>query len=121
MPPIGDIDYIIMIHASEESFLWELLGEYKKEYPCLSGPIALSNLKTRLCELVLEGKVGIYSMEAGRNYGSQDEYQDLKTSDALAAIQDDGNWAVPPAGTVVLKCLYARDTHYFGTCFETET
>jgi len=94
--------------------LWELLYDYKKEYPNLSSPEALNNLKARLIELVSEGKVGIYSMEAGRNYESSEEYQNLTVAEALAVINEDRNWDVTTADSEFLKCLYARDRNYFG-------
>ena len=114
MAPIGDIDYIIMTNANEEAFLWELLDDYRKDYPGLSAPEALSKLKARLAELVLEGKVGIYNAEAGRSYESADEYKDLKRPEALAAISDDSNWGVPTNDTETLNYLWARDESYFG-------
>ena len=84
----------------------------------MSAPEALNNLKARLTELVSEGKVGVYSMEAGRSYESPEDYQDLKISEALAVINEDGNWDVPAADTGVLNCLYARDDNYFSNNYE---
>ena|SRR3990172_7513118 len=119
MTPIGDIDYIIMTNANEDSLLWELLYEYKKEYPDLSASEALNNLKTRLAELVSEGKVGIYSAGAGRSYESPEKYQDLKITEALAVINEEGNWGVSTADTTILNYLWARDENYFGEYYET--
>ena len=110
----GDIDYIIMTNANEDSWLWELLYEYKNEYPNLSASVALSNLKVRLSELVSEGKVGIYRMEAGRSYESPEQYQDLAVPEALAVINKEGSWCVPANDTLILNCLWARDKSYFG-------
>ncbi|MBI1919532.1 MAG: hypothetical protein HYS23_00475 [Geobacter sp.] len=117
MIPIGDIDYIIMTNAHEDSFLWEVFAEYEKEYPGVSAPEALCHLKTRLTELVLEGKAGVYSLETGRCYESPEEYRYLEISEALAVINEDGNWDVPAADTKVLNCLYARDNNYFGNYY----
>jgi hypothetical protein len=114
MAPAGDIDYIIMTNAHEDSFLWEVLADYEKEYPGVSAPEALNKLKMRLTELVSDGKVGVYSVEAGRSYESPEEYQYLKISQALAVINEDGNWDVAATETEVLNCLYARDDNYFG-------
>jgi hypothetical protein len=118
MALIGDIDYIIMTNANEDSLLWELLYEYKKEYPGLSAPVALNNLMTRLAELVSEGKVGIYSAEAGCSYESPEEYQDLKITEALAVINEEGSWGVPAADTAILNYLWARDENYFSEYYE---
>lgn len=118
MAPIVDIDYIIMTNANEDSRLWELLYDYKKDHPNLSSSEALNNLKARLTELVSEGKVGIYSMESGRSYESSEEYQDLTVAEALAVINEDRNWDVATADSEILKCLYARDRNYFGKCYQ---
>lgn len=118
MAPIVDIDYIIMTNANEDSRLWELLYDYKKEYANLSSSEALNNLKARLTELVSEGKVGIYSMESGRSYESSEEYQDLTVAEALAVINEDRNWDVTTTDSEILKCLYARDRNYFGTYYQ---
>jgi hypothetical protein len=114
MAPTGDIDYIIMTNAHEDSFLWEVLADYEKEYPGVPATEALNNLKTRLTELVSDGKVGVYRVEAGRSYESPEEYQDLKISEALAVINEDRNWDVTATETGVRNCLYARDNNYFG-------
>lgn len=118
MAPTGDIDYIIMTNAHEDSSLWELLVDYEKEYPGVSAPEALNNLKSRLTELVSDGKVGVYSMEAGRSYESPKEYQDLKMPEALAVINEDRNWDVAAVDRGVRNCLYAQDNNFFGHYYE---
>jgi hypothetical protein len=107
-----------MTNAHEDSFLWEVLADYEKEYPGVSAPEALNNLKARLTELMSDGKVGVYSVEAGRSYESPEEYQDLKISEALAVINEDRNWDGTAVDTGVLYCLYARDNNYFGHYYE---
>lgn len=114
MVPSGDIDYIIMTNAHEDSSLWEVLADYEKEYPGVSAPETLNNLRARLTELVSDGRVGVYRVEAGRSYESPEEYQDLKISEALALINEDRNWDATAAETGVRNCLYARDNNYFG-------
>jgi hypothetical protein len=114
MPPTVDIDYIIMTNAHEDSFLWEVLADYEKEYPGVPSSEALNTLKARLIELVSDGKVGVYRVEAGRSYETPEEYHDLKISAALAVINEDPNWDVTATETGVRNCLYARDNNYFG-------
>ena len=114
MTPSGNIDYIVMTNANEESPLWELLLEYKQEYPGLSDSEALSQLMQRISELVSERKVGIYRADVGRQYDSPKEYQDLSINDALAVIKEKRNWQIPEMAITVLHYLYAQDKNYFG-------
>ncbi len=114
MAPSGNIDYIIMTNANEESLFWEVLSEYRQEYPSLSESEALSRLIKRLSELVSERKVGIYSRDGRRSYISSEEYQDLEISDALAVINEKRNWFLPEQATATVYHLWAQDESYFG-------
>jgi hypothetical protein len=114
MPPRGDIDYIIMTNANEEALFWELLSEYRQEYPDLSESEAFGRLVKRLSELVAERKVGIYRVEGGRSYVSPEEYQDLTIDEAQSVLKEEKNWLLPQTATAAMYHLWAQDESYFG-------
>ena len=99
-PTSGDIDYVIMTNAHEESQLAEMLADYCQQYPGVGESEAQQLLKKRLSGLVSERKIGMYEVETGRTYRSSKEYRDLSTEEALAVILSSNNWGRAPNDVV---------------------
>lgn len=132
--PSGDIDYIIMTSANEDDRLIELLVCFRGEYPDVPESEARDRLKTRLEQLVLDGKVGIYADDLTRHHMTVGEgrrltpeedaewrrsemaaYRDLSTEDSLQMIRSEEGWA--PEVQSDAKAMYylcAKDPNYFG-------
>jgi len=119
--PRGDIDYILMANAQDESGLVEVINDYLQEYPHVGKPQAQELLVKRLSELVVEGKIGVYEFEHGRHYPSADDYRDLSTADALVLINNTENWNPKQIEKITLShCLFQKDPNYFGKYFHNE-
>lgn len=108
-PSLGDIDFLIMSNAFDESRLAEVLADCCQQFPELGESTAQQLLMKRLSELVSEGKVGIYEVEIGRRYRSSSEYRDLSTGEALAVIQSAMHWGwAPDDEASVMHYLFAK-------------
>jgi hypothetical protein len=110
-PSSGDIDYVIMTNAYEESQLAEVLSDYCRQHPNVGESEAQQLLLKRLSDLVREGKIGMYEVENGRTYQFGKEYRDLSTEETLAVILGRNNWvwaANDEAGGVI-HCLFAKE------------
>lgn len=109
-PTSGDIDYVIMTNAYEESRLAEVLADYCRQYPEVGKSEAQQLLMKRLSDLVIERKIGMYEAEIGRTYQSSKEYRDLSTEETLAVILMSSNWVwVPNDEARVMHYLFAKD------------
>ena len=116
--PTGDIDFIIMVSAQEESRFTELLSAYLKEYPELEKSVAQQRLIKRISELVVAGKVGIYECERGLTYLSANDYRDISIDQALGIIRNENNWTWDQQNDErVLYYLFQKDNNYYGQYF----
>ena len=111
-PP--SLDHLIMLNAHEEALLPHMLADLRQRSPVLTEPQAIRLLQDHLAQLVRDGRVGCYAIDADGLGGFHDSCRNLSVPEALQLIGNDASWELKPNEEAPLYHLLAIDLEYWG-------